>query len=74
MRKLPAFSDQQAKKILGELCRRHSLDPNLVLQLAEVHARYSGSGRAQGVFAELDVVLNDYVSSLSDSEAERAVN
>lgn len=73
MRKLPAFSDKHAKQILRELCERHDLDPNLVLQLAEVHAQYSGSGRSHGVFAELDVVLNDYLSGLVE-DTDGAVN
>jgi hypothetical protein len=61
MRKLPAFSDKEAIKILGDLCDQRTIAPSLVLQLTEKWVNFSGAGRAHGISEEIELVLAEYL-------------
>ena len=68
LRKLPAFSDPKAKKILKELCDRRGIQPSLVRHLTEKWAGHSGRGRAHGVTGEIDFIVSDYLRDHEEDE------
>ncbi len=53
MRPLPAFEDQETKKLIQNLCRETQIDMALLKDLCEVMQAHSGAGRKDGVDADI---------------------
>ena len=68
VRRLPAFDDRKAKKLLKELARQHGVEPQLILRLTEVVRAFSGSGRRHGINSQFDLVVMDYLQDHAEGE------
>lgn len=68
MRKLPAFQEERAKRLLHDLCEHKDIEPSLVQSLTEVLASYTGKGRRRGLYDEFDLVLSEYLRERQQGE------
>jgi len=68
VRSPPCFDDHETRKRIQKVCEQNSIDLQLLLELCDVVQSYSGSGRKEGVTADLTTCLDSY---LSRSEKKR---
>lgn len=61
MRVPPCFDDRDTKKQISEICAQNDIDPRLLEELCEVVQSYSGSGRKDGVTADLTVKFDAFL-------------
>ena len=53
MKPLPAFEDQETKKLIQTLCQETQIDMTLLKDLCEVMQGHSGSGRKETVNGDI---------------------
>lgn len=60
---IPAcFTDSESKKIIKELCTQNTVDVVLLRELCEVVGQYAGSGRKDGINAEISQCLDLFLA------------
>jgi hypothetical protein len=62
-KKLPFFTQPEARKVLLESCKRHGTNIRLLEQLIDLQRDYVGSGRREGINSDLDNVLGDFLET-----------
>ncbi len=62
-KKLPLFSQPEARKVLTESCKRHGTSLRLLEQLIDLQREYVGSGRREGINSDVDNVLGDFLEA-----------
>jgi hypothetical protein len=62
MRPAPCFDDRETKKTLEALCSANQIDMQLLIELSEVVYSYAGSGRREGLTADIRVCIDTFVS------------
>jgi hypothetical protein len=62
MRPPPCFDDRETRNKLESLCSTNKIDTQLLIDLCEVVYGYSGSGRKEGVTAEISQCIDNFVS------------
>jgi hypothetical protein len=55
------FEDHDAKPIIEDLCKKHKIDMQLLIDLCDVVQKHSGSGRKEGVTNELASCIDSYL-------------
>jgi len=58
----PSFQDPEAKRVIAALCDDNSIDTTLLKDLCEVVHNYSGSGRADGVIADVTDCIDRFIA------------
>jgi hypothetical protein len=62
-RTLPMLADPEAKKILRELCKAHSLSMDLLTSLLNIQRDNLGRGRQVGITQEFSAVIADFLDA-----------
>lgn len=60
--KPPCFKDPEAKKEIQRLCKENSLDLLLLEDLCEAVADYAGSGRKEGIVADISECIDRFLT------------
>ena len=58
----PCFEDPETKRIIREICDQYSVDAELLKDLCDLVAVYSGSGRRFGVDAEIAGIIDRFLT------------
>lgn len=58
----PCFRDPEAKKVIAGLCDDNEIDSTLLKDLCEVVNSYSGSGRPEGIIADLTDCIDRFIA------------
>lgn len=66
MKQLPAFEDEETKKLIHGLCQEHEIDMPLLKNLCEVMQEHSGSGRKHDVDADIAGCLDRFLARHPD--------
>ncbi len=53
-RDIPLFRNRDARRVIGDACRRENVSVELLLALLDVQRSYAGSARQAGITAEFD--------------------
>ena len=61
MRPPPCFEDRETKKRLEAICATNQIDTDLLVELCEVVYDYSGSGRREGVTADINTAIESFL-------------
>ena len=61
MRTPACFEDSDTRPIIDELCKKHKIDMQLLVELCEVIQKFSGSGRKEGVTNEISTCIDAYL-------------
>lgn len=62
MRTPACFEDQDTRAIIDELCRRHNVDIQLIIDLCEVVEKFSGSGRREGLASDISTSIDSFLA------------
>lgn len=65
MKPPPCFQDRETKKQIDEICERNEIDARLLEELCEVVQGHSGSGRKEGITAELTARIDAFLDRTS---------
>lgn len=69
LKDLPLFRNPEAKAVLQKACRDQGITLTLLHDLLEAQRKYAGSGRAQGITADYDSCIADFLDSRKDRGA-----
>ena len=58
----PCFQEPGAKRVIADLCEQHKIDTTLLKDLCEVLLNFSGSGRKEGVLADLTDCIDRFIA------------
>jgi len=58
----PCFDDVETRRRIQQVCELNSIDVNLLIDLCEVVQGYSGSGRKEGVTADLTLCFDAFLA------------
>lgn len=59
---MPAcFQEPESKKVIKELCEANKIDADLLKDLCEVVLSYSGSGRKEGIPADITDCIDRFI-------------
>lgn len=72
MKKPPCFDDSDAKKKIQEICGDNQIDLSLLIELCDVVHRFSGSGRAEGITAEISQAIDSFEERSQRSDKSKA--
>lgn len=61
MRIPPCFHDQETKKHIESICTKNDIDRRLLEELCDVVQGYSGSGRKDGITADLTAKIDAFL-------------
>jgi len=70
MKAPPCFDDPEAEKVLKRICEENGIDLRLLKDLCKITLDYSGSGRADGVTADITHCIDDFVVRAHDAVVE----
>ena len=62
MRTPACFEDRETRAIIDDLCRRHNVDLQLIIELCEVVEKYSGSGRKEGLISDISATIDVFLT------------
>jgi hypothetical protein len=62
MRSPACFEDRDTRAIIDELCSRHNVDIQLIIELCEVVEKFSGSGRKEGLASDISTSIDAFLS------------
>jgi hypothetical protein len=62
MKSPPCFDDLESKKLIQDLCEEHRVDIALLKDLCELMQQHSGSGRKEGIDAEIAGCVDRFLS------------
>ena len=62
MKAPPCFDDPETRKLIKQICVNNSIDHELLKDLCELVNEHSGSGRRFGLPAEIDAVIDRFIS------------
>ena len=62
MRTPACFEDRDTRAIIDELCRRHNVDIQLIIDLCEAVEKLSGSGRKEGLASDISASIDLFLS------------
>lgn len=68
MRPPPCFDDPETRKRIQQVCDQNAIDMNLLTDLCEVVQSYSGSGRKEGVTADLTLCFDNFLARSNGKE------
>jgi len=71
MRAPACFDDQETRRKIDALCKKHGVDLRLLTDLCEVVQSYSGSGRREGITEDIREKLNAFIERSSESTSTR---
>ena len=57
----PCFEEPESKKVIKELCEENKIDAKLLKDLCEVVLEYSGSGRKEGIPADITNCIDRFI-------------
>ena len=63
MKPPPCFTDKETASLIKEVCNNHRVDKQLLKDLCEIAAEYSGSGHAFGVDESISDALTRFIES-----------
>lgn len=67
MRPPPCFEDRETRKKLEVICSANQIDMQLLIELCEVLYTYSGSGRREGVTADINAAIESFLQRTGTS-------
>ena len=59
------FQDSEGKKEIERLCRENDVDSCLLKDLCEVVSQHAGSGRREGILAEITECIDRFLTRCS---------
>lgn len=62
----PCFQDPDGKRVISDLCSQNNIDITLLKDLCEVLNSFSGSGRKEGVQADLADCIDRFIDRKKD--------
>jgi hypothetical protein len=62
MRTPACFEDRDTHAIIDELCRKHNVDIQLIIELCEVVEKFSGSGRKDGLASGISTSIDAFLT------------
>jgi hypothetical protein len=62
MRTPACFEDRDTRAIIDDLCRRHNVDIQLIVDLCEVVEKFSGSGRKEGLASDISTSIDAFLT------------
>jgi hypothetical protein len=62
MRTPACFEDRDTRAIIDELCRKHNIDIQLIIELCEVVEKFSGSGRKDGLASDISTSIDAFLT------------
>lgn len=66
-RTLAILSDQEARKVLRDLCKKHDLSMELVSELIEIQRANLGRGKQIGISQEFNAAIADFIDSSEEN-------
>ena len=57
----PCLTQQKSRELIEEVCIKHGLDVELVIDALEVNRSHTGSGRRAGINADFSEVINAFL-------------
>lgn len=60
---LPILTDQDAKKILKDLCKEHDLSLELLTQMIEIQRENLGRGRQIGISHDFSAAIAEFLDA-----------
>ena len=61
MRTPACFEDKDTRPIIDDLCKKHKIDMQLLVELCEAIQKFSGSGRKEGVTNEIATCIDTFL-------------
>lgn len=62
MKAPPCFDDPETKKIIAQICESHAIDAQLLKDLCELMAEYSGAGRRFGIDDRIAETITRFIT------------
>ena len=62
MRTPACFEDRETRDIIDDLCRRHNVDLQLIVELCDVVEKLSGSGRKEGLNSDISTSIDAFLA------------
>jgi hypothetical protein len=62
MRTPACFEDRDTRAIIDELCHRHNVDIQLIIELCDVVEKFSGSGRKEGLASDISTCIDAFLA------------
>ena len=62
MRLPPCFVDRETKRKIEALCQQNQIDVQLLADLCEVVHNYAGSGRREGITADIGQSIENFAA------------
>jgi hypothetical protein len=62
MRTPACFEDRDTRAIIDELCQRHNVDIQLIIDLCDVVEKFSGSGRKEGLASDVSTCIDTFLA------------
>jgi hypothetical protein len=69
-RVLPVMADDQAKRIIKDLCKHHSISLELLNQMVEIQRENLGRGRQIGISQDFSAAIADFLDA-QDAKGDR---
>ena len=67
-RRLPCFREEDSALMIDKVCDEHGIDRVLLEDLCSVQIEYSGSGRPDGINADISRVLEEFMARAEAAE------
>lgn len=68
MRTPACFEDRETRAVINDLCRRHNVDLQLIVELCEVVERFSGSGRKEWLASDISTSIDAFLTRTQPSK------
>ncbi len=65
MKHAPCFHDQESKKLIQRRCKEEDVDMKLIQDLCELLTEHSGSGRKEGIHADITECIDRFLARTS---------
>lgn len=57
----PCFQEPEARRLISNLCEQNKIDTTLLKDLCEILVNFSGSGRKEGIQADLTDCIDRFI-------------
>jgi len=61
LNKPPCFQEPESKKVIKKLCEENKIDDELLKDLCDVVISFSGSGRKEGIPADITDCIDRFI-------------
>lgn len=61
MRRPACFDDRESRRRIAQVCAENQIDEQLLIDLAEIVEKFAGSGRRDGITADINQAIDDFL-------------